>query len=67
MNDTHQSQCRIRRTGLVSAIDSSCVHAEVGSKRVSIPIGKCESAVRTGDRIAWDGRQWIVCDPDVQS
>ena len=67
MSDTQQSQCRIRRIGLVIAIDSSFAHAEVEGKRIAIPIGKCESAVRMGDTIAWDGRHWIACEPDDQS
>lgn len=66
MSDTQQSQCRIRRIGLVRAIDCSFARADIEGKCIAIPIGKCESAVRMGDRIAWDGKRWIVCDSDVQ-
>ncbi|WP_027084677.1 hypothetical protein [Cohnella panacarvi] len=67
MSDTQQSRCRILRTGVVNSVDCSFVHAEVEGKRIAIPIGKCEPSVRTGDTIAWNGKQWTVSDSDVSS
>ena len=65
MNDTEQSHCRIRRTGVVRTVDDAFVHAEIEGKLISIPFGKCEPTVRSGDAIAWDGKMWAVNDSDV--
>jgi len=66
VSDTEQSRCRIHRTGLVKAIDASSVHAKVEGRTIAIPIGKCGPDVRPGDTIAWNGKQWILNDSDVQ-
>ncbi|MFC5530220.1 hypothetical protein [Cohnella yongneupensis] len=62
MNVDEGSRCQIRRIGTVVSIEQDLVRIEVEGKPLGVPSAKCDSRLRPGDVVAWDGGRWIVSD-----
>lgn len=59
-----ESNCQIKRHGIVIAVEEDYCLIEVQGKKLRIPAAKAAPALKPFNRVEWNGNEWIITEQD---